>query len=440
MTLGNKYDVVIIGAGVSGTALLYVLSKYTNIKRVAILEQYKEPAQVNSNSKYNSQTLHFGDIETNYNYETASKVKLGAEMVKNYMERINKMDGVYRKPNKMVLAVGDEEIKKIERRYEEFKNLFPKIKIIRRQELIEIDPNIVKDRRKDENIAALFTEDGYTIDYGKLSKSFMQKALEEDCQIDVFLSEEVNSINKDDGCEIHTDKKILKASVVVVAAGAHSLYFANLLDYGKEFSIFPIAGNFYFSKKTLNSKVYTAQLEKLPFAAIHGDPEVYNPAITRFGPTATFVPLLERRNFKTIWPYLRDFGLRRCTIVTGVKILSDRDIFKYILKNLFFVIPFVGKRLFLKEARKIIPSLKIGDISLAKGYGGLRPQVINIKKNELAHGEAKIYGDKIIFNITPSPGASKCLKNAEIDTKKIIDFLGGEFIFDKEKLKQELKS
>ena len=286
----------------------------------------------------------------------------------------------------------------------------------------------------------MFTEDGYTINYGKLSESFLKKAVKESgVNIDVLFSEKVKNIKKEGDFSIYTDNRLLNASVVAVAAGAHSLYFANLLGYGKEFSIFPVAGNFYFSKKTLNNKIYTSQLEKLPFAAIHGDPEVNNPGITRFGPTAIFVPLLERRNFKTLWPYLKNFGFRWCTLVAGVKILDDKDIFKYISKNLFFTIPFVGKKLFLTEARKIIPSLRYSDINLAKGYGGLRPQVINVRKSELTHGEAKIYGDKIIFNITPSPGASKCLKNAELDTKKIIEFFGGKYTYNEEKINQELK-
>ena len=57
------YDVLIIGAGVTGTALLYVLSRYTNIKKIALLEKYETIASVNSNKTNNSQTLHVGDID-----------------------------------------------------------------------------------------------------------------------------------------------------------------------------------------------------------------------------------------------------------------------------------------------------------------------------------------------------------------------------------------
>jgi malate dehydrogenase (quinone) len=45
-------------------------------------------------------------------------------------------------------------------------------------------------------------------------------------------------------------------------------------------------------------------------------------------------------------------------------------------------------------------------------------------------GEAKIVGDDIIFNITPSPGASTCLKNARRDTETLMEFLDGDYEFD----------
>ena len=54
-------------------------------------------------------------------------------------------------------------------------------------------------------------------------------------------------------------------------------------------------------------------------------------------------------------------------------------------------------------------------------------------------GEAKIVGKDILFNITPSPGASTCLQNAFDDTAKIISFLGQEFSFDKYQFLEDLK-
>ncbi|VAW79194.1 Malate:quinone oxidoreductase, partial [hydrothermal vent metagenome] len=71
----NQYDLLIIGAGVSGTALLYETAKFTDIQHIGIIEKYAAPARVNSLSSNNSQTLHCGDIETNYTLEKALKVQ-----------------------------------------------------------------------------------------------------------------------------------------------------------------------------------------------------------------------------------------------------------------------------------------------------------------------------------------------------------------------------
>jgi len=53
-------------------------------------------------------------------------------------------------------------------------------------------------------------------------------------------------------------------------------------------------------------------------------------------------------------------------------------------------------------------------------------------------GEAKIVGEKIIFNITPSPGASTCLGNAFDDTIKLMDFFNHKFTFRKEVFEKDL--
>ena len=53
----DSYEVVIIGAGVCGTALLYNLSKYTNIQKIALIEKESGVALINSYKNSNSQTL-----------------------------------------------------------------------------------------------------------------------------------------------------------------------------------------------------------------------------------------------------------------------------------------------------------------------------------------------------------------------------------------------
>lgn len=432
------YEVAIIGGGISGTALLYSLSNYTNIHRIVLIEKNQEVALVNSHKTSNSQTLHFGDIETNYTLEKAQKVNRAASLVKHYILRNDPQQETYSKYHKMVLAIGKEQAEELRERSKQFKSLFPNLKLLEKEEIELLEPGLVKNRDSAEEILALFTEEGYTIDFHKLAQSFMQ-SVDTKKLIDIMMATKVKSIKKEKELyHIQTDKKVVVASVVVFTAGAYSLLFAKSLGYGKDYALLDVAGNFYFAPGVLNGKVYTVQLKKIPFAAIHGDPEVHDQSKTRFGPTAKVTLFLERHNYATIFDYFQTSGLSINAFMSFFNILSDKVILKYIVKNLIYDLPLIGKRLFLKEVQKIVPSIQLSDLQLAKRYGGIRPQIVNLKTKRLELGEAKIIGENILFNITPSPGASTCLQNAEDDTTKIISFLGQEYTFDKQRFLKDL--
>ncbi len=109
-------------------------------------------------------------------------------------------------------------------------------------------------------------------------------------------------------------------------------------------------------------------------------------------------------------------------------LLKDSDIRNYVFKNFLFEVPLINKKLFVQDARKIVPSLSVDDIEYAKGFGGVRPQVLDKEKEKLMLGEASINpGNGLIFNMTPSPGATSCLGNAERDLNVIVEFLGLEY-------------
>jgi malate dehydrogenase (quinone) len=437
-----RYEVLIVGGGVVGTALLYTLSKYTDIKNIALIEKYSDFGLVNSASYNNSQTLHFGDIETNYSIDKARSVKQMADMVMKYLESgkdPSSSKKLFSKFTKMVLAVGKDQVQELKLRYPPFSKLFPKLRIIERDEIGNIEPRVLEGRDPKQEILALVTEDGYTIDYKRLCHSFVDNALKKNPQLDIHLNTKLLKITRDEDLySVLTDKGELRSSVVIIAAGGHSLMIAKSLGYGKNLAILSMAGSFYTAPKVLNGKVYTIQVPKLPFAAIHGDPEVHSDQITRFGPTAKPIFQLERHNMSTFTEYWKTFGVGLSPILSLLKIISDKTLLKYIFVNFLYDLPLIGKRLFIKEVRKIVPSLKLSELKYAKGIGGTRPQIVNNTTRKLEMGEAKLSGEKIIFNITPSPGASTCLGNAYSDTQEIMEFLGGKFKFDKEAFEKDL--
>ncbi len=438
----SRYDVLIVGGGVTGTALLYTLSKYSDIKNIGLIEKYSDFGLVNSASYNNSQTLHFGDIETNYSIEKARSVKRMADMVMKYVEsEKNSPDNlkIFSRYSKMVLAVGKNQVKELRERFPSFSQLFPNLRMIERDEIGRIEPRVLDGRNPDQEILALVTEDGYTVDFKKLCHSFVNNALRKNPGLSIHLNTKLLKIKHNgDHYLVKTDKGDISATAVVFAAGGHSLMYAKSLGYGKNLSVLSMAGSFYTAPKVLNGKVYTIQVPKLPFAAIHGDPEVHNPEITRFGPTAKPIFQLERHNWSTFPEYWKTFGLGISPVISLLKIIFDRVLLNYILINFLYDLPFVGRRLFIREIRKIVPSIKLNELMFAKGIGGTRPQIVNNTKRKLEMGEAKLSGEKVIFNITPSPGASTCLGNAYSDASKIVEFLDGKFKFDKEAFEKDL--
>lgn len=441
---GRSYDVIIVGGGIIGTSLLYTLSRYSNVRSVLLIEKYGSLAQIASKSSSNSQTLHFGDIETNYSLKQAEHTKKQAQILLRYLNRIpaGKRRGIAADCQKMVLGVGGKEVRTLEKIYDSgIKRLFPGLKRIDRKVLSRIEPNVVKGRDPRVEIGALLSDNGKMVDFGRLSDHFVSDAKRNRrVRIDVMFNAKAQRANRvGDLYHVHTTKGSFTAGFVAFATGTYSLYFAKSLGYGESLSVLSVGGNFYYSKRVLNGKVYRVQVGGVPFAAVHGDPDINRPDITRFGPTVNMPIGLEKGRSGTALDYLRSFDFDIATLQSLRKIFSDRDIKRIVTKNMFYSMPLIGKEEFLKnEASLIVPSLRYGDLKFGGAFGGIRPQIVDESKRKLILGLGKIHGDGLLFNITPSPGASACLGSAFDDSTYITEYLGRSF--DSERFGSELGS
>jgi len=450
-------DVLIVGGGVCGTALLFMLSRYSDLPRLTLVERHERLAQVNSRATNNSQTIHCGDIETNYSLEKALAVKETADMIGRYAELLEPAEAgrcVFRTP-KMVLAVGESECAALRRRFEAFASHFPAMEWLEAEQIAAWEPAValVNGRPRPEPIAAIGIRRSPTaVDYEALSESFLARARVDlaasDRRLDLQLGTTVRQILPEgdgpdgpisyrvliegpDGC------RWLRARQVVVNAGAHSLLLAQQMGFGLEYSCLPVAGSFYFTPDLLQGKVYTVQNDRLPFAAIHGDPDVREPGKTRFGPTALLLPLLERRRPGSFWEFLRVLRLDWPVLTVFWQLFGDPAIRRYILRNLLFELPWLGRRLFLADARKIVPGMTLADLRVARGYGGIRPQLIDRRARRLMLGEVSIPAlNGLIFHVTPSPGGTCCLGIARGDLEMIAARLG--CAVDRDRLAREL--
>ena len=459
----EQVDVLIVGGGVCGTALLFELARYTDLERILLVERYGELAQVNSRATNNSQTIHCGDIETNYTLEKAVRVKRTAEMIVHYaalLEPAERDRCVFRTP-KMVLGVGEAECRFLRERFARFSPHFPAMELLEKEQIAEWEPQVAHrgGQLRSEELVAIGIRSTYTaVDYEALAASFVTQAQQalagSSRQLNVALNTRVEHIAIEEGgggddttsyvVSLRSDStagtsrtRQVRARHVVVNAGAHSLLMAQQMGFGLEYSCLPVAGSFYFTPDVLKGKVYTVQNDKLPFAAIHGDPDVRAPGKTRFGPTALLLPLLERYKPASFWEFLKVLRLDWAVLAVFWQLFKVADIRNYIVKNLLFEVPWLRRRLFLADARKIVPDMGLQDLRFAEGYGGVRPQLINKHERRLMLGEARISARPgLVFNVTPSPGGTCCLGNAAGDVEAIAARLGCRF--DRQRLAAEL--
>ena len=425
----RTYDVLIIGGGISGGTLLYNLALHSDVESMCLIEKYDHLDPLNSNAHSNSQTLHCGDIETNYNREKAEHVRSGADMMLQFVNNGSGDETLKRNYGKMLLGVGDKEVAFVKDRFASISDLYPTLREVDASEIADIEPNValIDGKLRDSPIFGLYNPEGWAIDYGRVTDNCVAQAQNvEGKTVDVKLSSEATKITRtEDGFEVkikHGDA--LHCKFLVVSAGSYSLHLAQTMGKGKHFSVLPVSGSFYFAPEVLNGKVYTVQNPKLPFAAIHGDPDMTKPNTTRFGPTALMLPVLERFNAKTALGFLESFHFTKGTASTLFHLMKDKDIREFIYENIGYEVPVHGKKSFLKQVLKIVPSMQLDDLDFADHTTGVRPQLIDEEKSELLMGAAKFSdGDGVIFNMTPSPGATSAFANASEDLVTITKYL-----------------
>jgi malate dehydrogenase (quinone) len=453
----SETDVLVVGGGVCGTALLFVLARYTDLGRLMLVERYEQLAQVNSKATSNSQTIHCGDIETNYTLEKALAVKRTAEMIGRFAELLDPDSAsrcVFQTP-KMVLGVGEKECAFLRERFARFSPHFPAMELLDAAAIAQWEPAValVDGQPRPEEIVAIGIRGTATaVDYEELSESFVLQASaalrDTGRALDLRMGTTVGAILPE-GPDPAAPSSFLvelrspsgpervRARQVVVNAGAHSLLLAQRMGFGLEYSCLPVAGSFYFTPACLRGKVYTVQNDSLPFAALHGDPDVRVPGQTRFGPTALLLPRLERYVRSSFLEFLRVLRLDGAVLAVLWQLFGVGDIRNYILRNLLYEVPWLRRRLFLADVRKIVPGLRLEDLRFAEGFGGVRPQLIDKRNRRLMLGEVSLPAvPGLTFHVTPSPGGTCCLGIAERDAREIAARLGCGF--DRERLEREL--
>ena len=214
------YDVLIIGAGVSGAASARELSRY-NVN-VCVLE--KEEDVCCGTSKANSAIVHAGYDAANGSLMAKLNVQ-GNEM----MEQLSKdLDFHFKRNGSLVICRAEEDMPNLEALLERgIKNGVKELRIISKEEVKALEPNIT-----DDVVAALYAPTG-----GIVCPFGMNIALAENAYVNgvefKFNTEVIDIKKTEEGFDVVTNNGTYQTKYIVNAAGVYADKFHNMVSEKK---------------------------------------------------------------------------------------------------------------------------------------------------------------------------------------------------------------
>lgn len=282
------YDVVIIGAGVTGSAIARELSRY----KVNALVIDREEDVCCGTSKANSAIVHAG-----FDAEPGSLKAILNVRGNKVMDQVAKeLDVPFKRNGSYVVCTKDQDPGVLNELLEKGrKNGVEGLEILDREELLKREPNIA-----DDVICALYAPTGGIICPFHLTMGFAENAFKNGIAFE--LNKEVTNISRtDDGYEITVRNRVTEASesiitkLVVNAAGVYADVFNNMVS-SRKIHITARKGEYMLLDKTAGNHV-SSTIFQLP--SIMGKGVLVSPTIhgnLLVGPTAVDIENKEGTN------------------------------------------------------------------------------------------------------------------------------------------------
>ena len=214
------YDVVIIGAGVSGSASARELSRYK--VNACVIEKAEDVCS--GTSKANSGIVHAGFDAPVGSLMAKLNVK-GNEM----MEELSKeLDFPFKKNGSLVICLSKDDMPKLQELYDRGrKNGVKDLKILSKEDVLKLEPNI-----NEEVYAALYAPTGGIVCPFGLNIALAENATTNG--VEFKFNTEAKDIEKiDDGFIIKTNNGDIKTKYIVNAAGVYADKFHNMVSENK---------------------------------------------------------------------------------------------------------------------------------------------------------------------------------------------------------------
>lgn len=379
----QKTSILICGAGIIGLTIARELLSRGH-KNIVIID--KEESIACHASGRNSGVLHAGIYYASDSLRAKSCLSGNFKMKEYCREKgINVLE-----TGKVIVAKEKEELETLHELYQRATLNGAKVELINEKQLAEIEPNAKTCSE------ALFSHYTAVVDPRQVMHSLYQDLLSSG-QVNIKLGTCFLGADKSANI-ITTNNGQIHCELFINAAGAYSDKVARQFGFGEGYQLIPFKGIYKKLKKekahTINGSIYPVPNIRNPFLGIHFTKNVYGDVY--LGPTA--IPAFGRENYGIFTGMDRE----------GFNILY-RDAILLLKNKKFRAIALEEPKkyitsYFFEDARKLVKDLNPEDIEDCPKVG-IRPQLVDCKKNELVMDFLIEHDDKsvhILNSISPA--------------------------------------
>ncbi|MFD8567350.1 L-2-hydroxyglutarate oxidase [Streptomyces sp. NPDC059639] len=382
----------VVGAGIVGLATAREITLRRPGTRVVVFD--KEQDVAHHQTGHNSGVVHAGIYYTPGSLKADLTVR-GVGLLREYCQE-HKLP--YREIGKLVMAVREDELDRMNALYERARNNHvPDLRKVAREEIAELEPQA-------GGIAALHSPRTAITDYPGIARAFAQDI--ERSGGEVKLGFRVTGITEvPGGIEVASGQERVSVDRLVLCAGLHSDSVARLARGGPEPRIVPFRGEYMLLKPEradlVRGLIYPVPDPRYPFLGVHFTPRV--DGSVEVGPNAVLA--LAREGYTRTRVSPRD--LAGLAAYPGVWRMAARHwrtgIKEY--KGSF------SPAAFMKDAKLYVPGVGVDDV--VRGGAGVRAQALDRDGTLVDDFRLHRAGRITAVRNAPSPAATACLAIAE---------------------------
>jgi L-2-hydroxyglutarate oxidase len=347
-------DILIIGCGITGLTIANELVK-RNFENIIIIE--KESQAGSHASGRNSGVLHSGVYYSPGSLKARFCVE-GNRLMKEYcMENGLRINNI----GKVIVAADEKRLDSLYELKRRADHAGATANIIDNKQLSKIEPNAYTFEK------ALYCPDASVVSPHEILESLTDR-LNSSGKVTIKFNTSFKGLNGSN--RVITSSGVVGFKKIINAAGAYAEKIAQVFELAQEYNIIPIKGTYKILKKEssglVTGNIYPVPDLDNPFLGVHFTSSVDGTVYA--GPTA--IPALSRENYGLLEKL--DNETPKILIRDGLLTLYNNSFRSAALKEVkkYF------DHYFYKEAKTLVPKLKMGDL-VSSNKIGIRPQLVH---------------------------------------------------------------